>query len=60
MSHTATLLSFWIVSFCMAGIVIMRRDHIEPRFRRTLSLVTLTMIVTSFILLVVELFRLGT
>jgi hypothetical protein len=43
----------------MAGVVILRKDAIDPRFRRPLSLVALTMIAVSFILLVVELFRLG-
>jgi hypothetical protein len=59
MSHSAILLTFWIVSFCLAGVVILRKNAIDPRFRRPLALVTLFMIAVSFVLLVVELFRLG-
>lgn len=59
MSHAATLLTFWIVSFCTAGIVILRRNHIQPEFRRPLAILSLVMIVASFAMLVYELFRLG-
>ncbi|KIL37765.1 hypothetical protein SD70_30830 [Gordoniibacillus kamchatkensis] len=60
MSHSATLLTFWIVSFCTAGVVILRRDKIDPPFRRPLAIVALVLIVSSFALIVIELFRLGT
>lgn len=60
MSHSATLLTFWIVSFCTAGVVILRRNAIDPRFRRPLAFISLVLIATSFALLVIELFRLGT
>lgn len=59
MSHAATLLTFWIVSFCMAGVVILRRNHIQAEFRRPLAILTLVMIVASFVMLVYELFLLG-
>jgi hypothetical protein len=59
LSHSATLLTFWIVSFCMAGVVILRRETIDPRFRRQLAIMALIMIAASFVLLVLELFRLG-
>lgn len=59
MSHSATLLTFWIVSFCMAGILILRKNHIQPEFRRPLAIFALVMILASFVMLVYELFRLG-
>jgi hypothetical protein len=58
MSHSATVLTFWIVSFCMAGVVILRRDAIDPRFRKPLAIMALIMIAVSFALLILELFRL--
>jgi hypothetical protein len=59
MSHAATLITFWIVSFCTAGIVILRRNHFQPEFRRPLAILSLVMIAASFVMLVYELFRLG-
>lgn len=54
------LLIFMIVSFALAAVVIMQREKIPAPIRRPLAIITLIMVASSFIMLIVTLFQLGT
>ena len=59
MNSAEALVTFIIVSFCLAAVIIMRREQIPPPLRRFLALSTLIMVSTSFILLVYTFFTAG-
>lgn len=53
------LLTFLLTSFALAGVVILKKDAIPPRVRRPLAILSLVMVVTSFVMLVMAFLRLG-
>jgi hypothetical protein len=53
------ILTFIIVSICLALILIMKRDSIHPPFRRPLAILALIMVVASFVLILYSAFHLG-
>ncbi|WP_162830535.1 hypothetical protein [Paenibacillus senegalensis] len=52
MQDTTHVIAFIIVSFCLAVVLLLKRDSIPPRIKRGLALVTLAMIAFSFFLVV--------
>lgn len=54
-----TLITFMIVSFSLAAVVILQKDRIPQPFRKILALFTLLFIVSSFIMLMVTFYTLG-
>jgi glucan phosphoethanolaminetransferase (alkaline phosphatase superfamily) len=47
-----TIVTFVIVSFCLALILIMKKDSLPPAMRKGLALLALVMVVISFALVV--------
>jgi len=54
-----SLLTFIIVSFCFALVLILKRDTLAPQFKRGLALLALVMIAFSFFLIVYSFLTLG-
>ncbi|GIP33845.1 hypothetical protein J2TS4_30550 [Paenibacillus sp. J2TS4] len=59
MLDSKTVLTFVIVSFCLAGVLILKRDSIPDRIRKFLALTTLVLICFSFFLIVYMFFTAG-
>lgn len=59
MSDTNTLVTFIIVSFALAAVLIFKKETIPDRLRRPLAIFTLFMVTAAFIMLVVSLFQMG-
>jgi hypothetical protein len=59
MTDSGSILTFVIVSFCFALILIMRRDSIPAPFKRFLALLAIVMVVMSFVLIVISFFRMA-
>jgi|HigsolmetaAR203D_1030402.scaffolds.fasta_scaffold00079_34 Na+-translocating ferredoxin:NAD+ oxidoreductase RnfE subunit len=55
---TGALVVMIIVSFCLAAVIIMQREHIPHNLRRPLAIFALVMVVSSFVMLLAALFRL--
>lgn len=52
MVDTASILTFLIVSFSLALVLIMKRDTIPPQMKRYLALIAIVMVGVSFFLIV--------
>jgi len=59
MTESGTILTFIIVSFCLALILILKRDAIAPPMKRYLAMLALVMVAMSFVLIVMSFFGLG-
>jgi uncharacterized membrane protein len=59
MTDTGSILTFVIVSFCLALILIMRRDSIPAPFKRYLALLAIVMVAMSFVLIALSFYRMG-
>lgn len=55
---TGALVVMIIVSFCLAAVIIMQKEHIPDKLRRPLAIFALVMVVSSFVMLLAALFRL--
>lgn len=60
MQSSGTLALFLIVSFCLAAVVILKRESIPPVLRRPIAIATLIMVAAAFIMLLVSFFTMGT
>lgn len=58
-SSSGALAVFLIVSFCLAAVVILKRDSIPESLRRPIAIATLVMIVAAFIMLLATFFTMG-
>ncbi|WP_409345694.1 hypothetical protein [Paenibacillus sp. MBLB4367] len=54
-----SILTFIIVSFSLALILIMKRDSLAPQFKRYLAILALVMICMSFVLIVYSFLNMG-
>jgi len=59
MQSSAALAVFLVVSFCLAAVVILKRDSIPDSLRRPIAIGTLVMIVAAFVMLLVTFFTMG-
>lgn len=59
MALPGPLLTFMIVSFSLAAVVILQKDRIPQPLRKTLALFALLFIVSSFAMLMYTFFTLG-
>lgn len=59
MDSSGALAVFIIVSFCLAAVVILKRETIPERLRRPIAIATLVMIVAAFVMLLVTFFTMG-
>jgi hypothetical protein len=58
MSNSASILTFIIVSFCFALILIMKKDTLPSGMKRPLAILALVMVAFSFSLIVYSFFSL--
>ncbi|TDF95833.1 hypothetical protein [Paenibacillus piri] len=58
MSNSTSILTFIIVSFCFALILVLKKDSIPASARRSLALLALVMVTFSFGLIVYSFFTL--
>lgn len=56
---TDSLLIMLVVSFALALVLILKKDSIPDKLRRPLALFALFMVSSSFLFLLITLFRLG-
>ncbi|MFD0698610.1 hypothetical protein ACFQZT_31535 [Paenibacillus sp. GCM10027628] len=59
MTDSGTILTFILVSFCLAIILIMKKDSLPPQFKRSLALLAIVMVSISFVLVLISFFGLG-
>lgn len=57
MSETGTIVTFIIVAFCFAAVLLMKKDSIEPKFKRPLAIMAIVMVGLSFCLLLYSFLR---
>ncbi|MBO9604347.1 MAG: hypothetical protein J7639_00275 [Paenibacillaceae bacterium] len=57
MVDSASILTFLIVSFSLALVLIMKRDTIPPQMKRYLALIAIVMVGVSFFLIVYSFLR---
>jgi len=59
MNSSEALAVYLIVSFCLAAVVIMKRDSIPQPLRRPIAIATLIMIAGAFVMLLYTFFTAG-
>lgn len=59
MEHFSSIITFMIVSFALAFVMILKRDTIPDKIRRPLAIAAIFMVCSSFIMLIVGLFQMG-
>ncbi|NOU67283.1 hypothetical protein GC096_24880 [Paenibacillus sp. LMG 31461] len=60
MTDSGSILTFVIVSFCLAIILIMKKDSLPVQMKRYLALLAIVMVSISFVLILLSFFRAGT
>ena len=60
MSNAASIVTFIIISFSLALILIMKKDTLSPGVKRPLALLALVMVAFSFGLLIYSFLNAGT
>jgi len=51
MSQTQSFITFIIVSFVFAGVILLKRESLPEKLKRPLALFALFLIITSFVLI---------
>ncbi|MNI06491.1 hypothetical protein D3C73_594760 [compost metagenome] len=59
LTNSSTILTFIVVSFCLALILILKKDTISAPFKRYLALLAIVMIMMSFVLIILSYFGMG-
>lgn len=59
MNSSGTVITFLIVVFCLAGIVILKKDSIPSSLRRFIAITTLILIIAAFIMLLAVFWTMG-
>ncbi|MFD2117304.1 hypothetical protein ACFSTH_10400 [Paenibacillus yanchengensis] len=59
MSHAASMIVMIIASFCLAGVILLKRESIPDKARKPLALTAIGLILFSFFLIVYSLVTLG-
>ncbi|MEW9698488.1 hypothetical protein [Paenibacillus sp. SI8] len=59
MTDSGSILTFILVSFCLAIILIMKKDSLAPQMKRYLALLAIVMVAISFVLIVISFFGVG-
>lgn len=59
MTDIGTITTFIILSFCFALVLIMKKDTLQPAFKRGLAIMALIMVSFSFFLIVYSFFNMG-
>jgi uncharacterized membrane protein len=56
MRTSGALVTFLIVVFCLAAVLILKKESIPATLRRPMAITTLVMVVAAFIMLMVSFF----
>jgi hypothetical protein len=56
---TGSILTFIIISFCLALILIMKRHTLPAPFKRYLALLAIVMVAMSFVLILFSFYTMG-
>lgn len=59
MTDFSTITTFVIISFCLALVLIMKKDSLQPGFKRGLAILALIMVSFSFFLILFSLINMG-
>jgi hypothetical protein len=59
LKDAGSILTFIIVSFCLAFILILKKDTIPAQLKRYLALLAIVMVSMSFVLIALSFFRMG-
>ncbi|WNR43213.1 hypothetical protein [Paenibacillus roseipurpureus] len=59
MTDSSSILTFVIVSFCLAIILIMKKDSLPAQTKRYLALLAIVMVSISFVLILLSFFHVG-
>ncbi|MDD9265718.1 hypothetical protein ACFPES_01600 [Paenibacillus sp. GCM10023248] len=59
MTQSGSILTFILVSFCLAIILIIKKDSLPAPMKRYLALLAIVMVSLSFVLIVVSFFGAG-
>jgi hypothetical protein len=59
MTDSGSILTFIIVSFCLAVILILKKDAIPAQMKRYLALLAIVMVAMSFVLIILSFFAVG-
>jgi threonine/homoserine/homoserine lactone efflux protein len=59
MQSSGAIVTFIIVAFCLAAVVILRKDTIPEALRRPIAIGTLFMIAAAFVMLLISFFTAG-
>ncbi|NEW08756.1 hypothetical protein GK047_22430 [Paenibacillus sp. SYP-B3998] len=59
MTDSGSILTFILVSFCLAVILIMKKDSLPPQMKRYLALLAIVMVSISFVLVLISFFGVG-
>lgn len=57
MPDAASILTFIIAAFALAGVLILKRDTVPPALRRGMALIAIVMVVSAFILMMIYFLR---
>jgi len=60
MDNSASILTFIIISFCFALVLILKRDSLPSNMKRPLAILALVMVTFSFTLIVYSFFSMTT
>ncbi|MBP1963493.1 hypothetical protein [Paenibacillus aceris] len=59
MTESGSILTFILVSFCLAIILIMKKDSLPAQMKRYLALLAIVMVSISFVLILISFFGAG-
>lgn len=59
MTDFGTIATFVVLSFCLALVLILKKDTLQPGFKRGLAILALIMVSFSFVLILYSLINMG-
>ncbi|MDQ0874075.1 ABC-type dipeptide/oligopeptide/nickel transport system permease component [Paenibacillus sp. V4I3] len=59
MTDSGSIITFVLVSFCLAIILIMKKDSLPAQMKRYLALLAIIMVSLSFVLILISFFGAG-
>ncbi|MEC0230236.1 hypothetical protein [Paenibacillus alba] len=59
MTNSGSIITFVLVSFCLAIILIMKKDSLPAQMKRYLALLAIVMVSLSFVLILISFFGAG-
>lgn len=59
MSDLGSIITFMIVSFALAIVIILKKDSLPDQVKKPLAMITLVMVISSFVMMLVYFFSMG-